>query len=187
MRIVILFAILFTVSCKGDLDRLLGLNKWRTYEIKEGHHSAKGIHVETLTSDHLDFKARFDGTCIYALQSRDQYDINKLYGFSDCNTGHSENSARFGWRWSVDRNKLEIFAYVHNDGNITHKYISDAEIGQEGSYSIYVVGDKYNFNFNGRLITMTRGCNSQRSVRYILYPYFGGTQKAPHNVYISIK
>lgn len=189
----LILAILIT-GCKADLERLLGVHEWKTYQIKEGDHEAKGIHVASLTSDHLDFKATFDETCVYDLQSKDQNDINKLYGFSDCNCDHLKNSARFGWRWVAAKNKIEVLAYIHKDGkqilfdddkNISMGY---AELGQEGSYSIYIVGDSYNFNYNGNLkVFKYRGCSQQRTAHYMLYPFFGGDRAAPHQINIRIK
>ena len=194
MKIILcpILAILI-IGCKSDLERLLGIHEWKTYTIKEGNHESEGIHIATLTTDHLDFKARFDATCIYDLQSKDQNDINKLYGFSDCNCDHETNSARFGWRWVASMNKIEILAYIHKSGQIVKpndKVISMgyAELGQEGSYSIYIVGDSYNFNYNGNLkVLRYRGCSEQRAIHYMLYPYFGGNRTAPHQINVSIK
>lgn len=188
MKISILVISLFSlVSCKLSLESLLGIHEWKTYIIPEGGDYSEGLHINTMDSDHLDFMARFDETAIYDLKSNDQNDINKLYGFTDCNSTVHENSARFGWRWSLTKQKIEIFAYVYGNGQVHYVKIGEAIIGKEQSYSIYCVGDHYNFNFNGNLIQMPRGCGQQIAVRTIEYPYFGGSQKAPHTIQIAIK
>lgn len=63
----------------------------------------------------LKFVVKFDSSAIYnTVDPSNQYDINKLYGFSDNDSLHQRYSARFGWRWSD--NALRIFAYVYNSG-----------------------------------------------------------------------
>ncbi len=193
-KIILLFSIIFFSSCVKDLESILGIYEWKTYTIGAGNHFCDGLHVNTLSKDHLDFVAVFNETAIYDLHNKNQNDINKLYGFSDCNSEVGENSARFGWRWLVKENKIEILAYIHKNGKIV--FIDDkpihmgyANFGEEGSYSIYVVGDSYNFNYNGNLVVVEhqRGCNEQRAIRTILYPYFGGDETAPHTINIRIK
>jgi len=185
---------IISTSCVKDLESLLGINEWKTYTIGAGNHFSDGFKVNTLSKDHLDFVAVFDETAIYDLHNKNQDDINKLYGFTDCNSTVEENSARFGWRWSIKENKIEILAYIHKNGKIVFEndkpiHMGYAEFGEEGSYSIYVVGDSYNFNYNGNLVVVEhqRGCNEQHAIRTILYPYFGGNETAPHTVNIRIK
>src|SRR5690554_6451023 len=57
------------------------------FTIKEGaHNSFTGL--ETFASNHLSFIVKFDSTAIYTNElPENQADINKLYGFTDCNTG----------------------------------------------------------------------------------------------------
>ena len=186
--IYLIFTLCLT-SCKADLDRILGVNKWQTYTIKEGNHYSDGhdIRANTLSTCHLDFYATFNETAIYTLEGRHNFDLNKLYGFSDCNAVEHVNSARFGWCFNIARNALEIHAYVYNNGTLNYQYIADAVLNEPQSYSIYCVGDHYNFNFNGNLITMPRGHTEQHCARFLLYPYFGGDETAPHQVNIQIK
>ena len=55
------------------------------------------------------FVVKFDSTSIYnTLIPSNQYDINKLYGFSDNDSVHHLYSARFGWRWSDQARKLKF-------------------------------------------------------------------------------
>lgn len=81
MKYLIIISLLILTSCKADLERLLGIHEWKTYHIPQGKHESSGIHVATLSTYHLDFKARFDETCIYDLHSKDQNDINKLSNY----------------------------------------------------------------------------------------------------------
>ncbi len=193
MRIFLLLLLVLLSSCAKDLESLLGIHEWKTYTIGAGNHFSDGFRVNTLSKDHLDFIAVFDETAIYELHNKNQDDINKLYGFTDCNSTVNENSARFGWRWLVKENKIEILAYIHKNGKIFFDndkpiHMGYAKFGEEGSYSIYVVGDSYNFNYNGNLKNIkARGCNEQHAIRTILYPFFGGNETAPHTINIRIK
>ena len=132
----------------------------------------------------MTFNAVFDSSCIYStVDPKNQNDINKLYGFSDCNTHHLINSARVGWRWSKD--SLRIFAFVHNDGIMLYKEITTAQIGSVINYTISCLADQYNFTVNGKAAQLPRHCSGSYT-RYRLFPYFGGDEVAPHRIRIKI-
>ena len=132
------------------------------------------------------FLARFDSTAIYQTQSiENQYDINKLYGFSDNNSDHHQYSARFGWRWSDKA--LRLFAYVYNGGAVISKELTTVMIGAEVNCSIRISGDNYLFTVNGITTSMPRTATTDKAKGYQLYPYFGGDESAPHQINIWIK
>src|SRR3954453_18752508 len=88
-----------------------------TYIIKKGAHYCSPNPLTFTSQSQISFKAVFDSSCIYqTVDPANQNDINKFYGFSDCNTQHLENSARIGWRWSKD--SLRIFGFVHNNSEM---------------------------------------------------------------------
>lgn len=190
MKKTIFVALLFALitGCVKDFERIFNIHEWKNYTIEEGKHFNNGIHINTMSTDHLDFRARFDETAMYTASTKaNQQDINKLYGFTDCNSEVEGCSARFGWLWNIKRNKLEIYAYTHSSGQIFHKYLGDADFNKEYSCSIYCVGDHYNFNFDGNLVEMPRECGQSMVVRYMCYPYFGGNDAAPHQINIAIR
>jgi hypothetical protein len=155
-----------------------------TYIIKQGEQFCTPNPFVTTVDSQLNFIAVFDSTCIYTTaDSRNQNDINKLFGFSDCNTHHLENSARIGWRWSKD--SLRIFAYVHNNSNIIFKEITTAEIGKEIKCNITCTEGEHLFKANEKDATLPRHCLGNYT-RYKLYPYFGGDELAPHKIEIKI-
>ncbi len=134
----------------------------------------------------LSFKVKFDSSAIYTTsKAENQNDINKLYGFSDNNATHHEYSARFGWRWSD--NALHIFAYDYNKGIRSFKEIGTVQIGQENTCSITVSANKYVFNLNGAETIMSRASTTPVAEGYQLYPYFGGDESAPHDIFIWIE
>lgn len=157
---------------------------YETYIIPGGEHSSRN-EVSLHSGKELRFLAIFDQTAQYSTANpSNQADINKLYGFSDCNSQHQMNSARFGWRWF--NSKIEIFAYCYNNGARQFQYITSVEPDQEYEYKIAISGGQYVFTVNGTSTTMTRGC-TDGGTKYRLYPYFGGDEAAPHSISIKIK
>jgi hypothetical protein len=159
------------------------LEKWDTYKIKKGKNSS-GFHVMQFTDNRLQFQAIFNNSAIYStVDSNNQADINKLFGFSEELDGHHENSARYGWNW--DNNKLNIYAYCYANGVVENKFICSIKTDSSYNYEIFKTNTNYIFVFNGNQIIMDRGDNL--GVGYLLFPYFGGTEKAPHDITIKIK
>lgn len=155
-----------------------------TYVIEQGEQFCTPNPFVTTSDSELNFIVVFDSSCIYTTADpHNQEDVNKLFGFSDCNTHHLENSARIGWRWSND--SLRIFAYVHNDSSIIFKEITTAEPGKEIKCNITCTGSEYLFKVNEKEATLPRHCLGNYT-RYKLYPYFGGDELAPHKIEIKI-
>ena len=156
-----------------------------TFIIRKGHHNSK-TSIELLESNRLIFEAKFDNTAIYKTNdSIQQFSINKLLGFSDCNDKHHENSARFGWRWI--NNQLEVLAYAYVDGIRNEKFIGYAELNNFMRYSLVLSKDYYEFSlghYNNVLIPRSKSC--KLGFYYILWPYFGGQERAPHDININV-
>lgn len=77
----------------------------------------------------MKFEVIFDSSCIYkTLDPANQYDINKLYGFSDNDAHHHQFSAIFGWRFSDD--SLRLFGYVYNNSERVSEEICAVSPGQ---------------------------------------------------------
>ena len=199
--IILCFAMLLIASCKKDfvnnitnpikdtstlkVDSLL-VNQFIKYTILQGqHYCDKSVYVATKYQQ-LSFIVKFDSSAIYKnVQSVNQYDINKLFGFSDNNALHQAYSARFGWRWS--NNALRIFAYVYNNGIRITKELATVVIGAEINCTIKVTSTNYIFILNGKETLMPRESTTVTADGYKLYPYFGGDETAPHNIFILIK
>lgn len=176
MRIILIIS-LFLISCH---EEKIILHKWDTYKIKEGKHSS-GTHVMPFTGNALEFDAIFDQSAIYKIEPANQTDINKLLGFSDCNSMHHENSARFGWNWT---DSLNIYAYCYSSGKVNHKYITSINLNKVYRYSIYKTSSRYLFCLDGKSVWMER--NNKEGSGYVLFPYFGGTELAPHDIKIKL-
>ena len=157
----------------------------KAYVIKKGNHESDGASFRLVKAQSLHFFAKFDQSAVYqTIDPSNQADLNKLYGFSDCNSPHHENSARLAWRWFQDR--LEIHAYVYINGTRESQYLGEAQIGKEFRYGISIVGNRYVFVMGDSEISLGRGCSDTGSIKYRLYPYFGGDEVAPHDIRVLI-
>ena len=155
------------------------------YFIAKGTHSS-GIKAEFLQSSVLGFYATFDSSAIYTSRTEvNQWDTNKLMGFADCNSYHHDNSARFGWRWL--EGQLDIMVYAYVDGDRVIEKIGEARIGEPSYYEIQLTNSEYIFYFNNKTINVTRNNDCNKGGYYMLYPYFGGDEVAPHDITIYIK
>jgi hypothetical protein len=176
------FASLFLTSCEPVPDDLFV----RTFIIKKGEHYSTPRLVEALQSDRLIFTAIFDESAMYDHNdAAQQTNKNKLLGFSDCNSTHHQNSARFAWQWY--NNRLEIFAYCYVDGERFENFIGTVEINEVNRYEIRLTELNYVFILNDETsVVMPRGNHCNTGTYYMLWPYFGGTLPAPQDVRIDV-
>ncbi|HYG03446.1 MAG TPA: hypothetical protein VD927_13435 [Chryseosolibacter sp.] len=160
---------------------------FQSFTIKKGEHYADVRFPEALQQNTLSFQAIFDNSAQYDLGDEClQTNKNKLFGFSDCNSMHHENSARFAWQWF--NGQLEIYAYCYVNGGRTEKFIGTVPLNTPSNYRIEVSGSSYSFYLNNYPpVTIARGNVCDRGVYYMLWPYFGGSVPAPHDVTIKIK
>ena len=156
------------------------------YVIPRGAHYATNNDLKAVDCTELKFTVRFDSSAIYqTTDPQNQWDINKLYGFSDNSASHHQYSARFGWRWSEDA--LRLFAYIYNKGIRESKEIAIVAIGKEVQCSIRISPESYLFSVDNKTETLPRLSATPAAKGYKLYPYFGGDEVAPHEVRIWIK
>lgn len=177
------------LSILAFLKRKLGRHnvKLEKYTIKKDKHSSTN-KIEYLTRNYIEFEAVFDITAIYkTVTSNNQSDINKLMGFSDCNDNHQVNSARFGWRWY--NSQLEILPYVYNNSKrLDEPVIFISELHEWNKYRIEFINNAYIFTVNDNIQHITsRTQRCAKGLYYKLWPYFGGTEQAPHDIDILIK
>ncbi|MEQ8473529.1 MAG: hypothetical protein RIC35_20195 [Marinoscillum sp.] len=159
---------------------------YTSFLLPEGSHG-QSLRAETLQSTKCYFKAIFDESAIYQTEDPvNQYDINKLMGFSDCNSVHHVNSARFGWRWLDDL--LEIHAYVYVNGERFSELVGVVPLNEPSSYEIAITKETYRFKLNELdEVVMPRGSTCDQGAYYMLWPYFGGDETAPHDIKIKIQ
>lgn len=192
----ILFAVSFCISvasCKkenavtspNNTDTTSIDTGFITYTIQQGQQycDQNTLKLTNLSAQTID--VIFDSSAIYTtIDPNNQYDINKLYGFSE-GFNHQYNSARIGWRWSND--SLRLFGYVYNNGTRVSSEISAVNIGDTIRCSISLLDSFYQFKVNQRVLTLSRTAVGSVASGYQLYPYFGGDETAPQPITIKIK
>jgi hypothetical protein len=178
---ILIFGLGLPACKKQELPEI----RYRTYRIMEGKQSSR-TGVELCLSQEMKFAVIFDSTAIYtSKEKKNQHAINKLYGFSDFNSSHHQNSARIGWRWLDER--LEVWAYVYSEKERLTEFITYFEINKEYECSIKIEGEQYYFLANGKQVKLDRKCPYNQGVKYKLFPYFGGTEAAPQEIIIKLR
>lgn len=140
------------------------------------------------------WQVKFTWSCEYELPEADQLDTNKLCGIGFL-PSHHKNSARFGWRFDPNRPwAIELMAYCYSNGVRSIDSLGFLEMGSEYNLELAHVDGSYFFSY--RLPGSTKPGSSGSKVipagtknkfKYHLGVYFGGNQKAPHDIYIYLK
>jgi len=178
----------FNKQGKNDVQQIptpAHLDDYIKYTIRKGQQFSDQSNLVVVSYSELRFSVKFDNSAIYqTADPANQEDINKLYGFSDNNSAHQEYSARFGWNWS--RDSLRLYAYIYNNGVRESQEIASVVPGSEYNCSITINDSLYIFKLNDKTVTMTRTSATVKADGYKLYPYFGGNESAPHDIFIWI-
>ncbi|MCT4641659.1 MAG: T9SS type A sorting domain-containing protein [Bacteriovoracaceae bacterium] len=173
MKINLFITILFFSFCANA----------KTYQIKKGKHSASGLHTSSFSGDTLKFSAKFDQTAVYPQDYTDG-GWNKLYGFSDCSSQHHKNSIRIGWRWY--NNELQIAGYGYENANRFSRHIESVPLNESVLYQIKALEDEYEVTIGQNSYYFKRGCSDKKSIKYKLFPYFGGSKTAYQDISIDL-
>ncbi len=156
------------------------------FTLKKDHFYSKGLKLGLHFSDIIHFTAKFDTNCLYQpLDS--EGDLNKLFGLSD-NITHIKDSIRVAWR-AVD-DQIELWAYSHVNKEKQYKKICTVDVDDSFYCTILIGKDNYFIDvfYKGQKYStsMIRQSKWNVNVRYILWPYFGGTHPAPHDMNLGI-
>jgi len=194
---------------------------WSSYTIERGGHTAL-VYRPPGVAGPLDgwvspggssraYDFVFTPTAEYVLtsptQPEDQFDWNKLPGFSDCGDFDlARNGAMFGWRWRTDTSPqvLELVPYANADG--VHQYPDgplvtldrdDLAAEEPLRYSIEIDGSAYRFAIDGTIRgreihetgVLPRSCPASPADAGKWYSgfYFGGTSTAPSRMYAYVR
>lgn len=175
-------------------------------KIKKGRHYpwlipiAFPFRVRKNDSNYRSAQFMFTDSCLFDLHDEDQWDVNKLFGFS---IGmHHKTSFRFGWRPILKNGTIEIVAYEYHDGfrfktmpicevelntvykfrvgylphiNRSYYHVSDTKTGK-------LIKDRFIVDFAND-VKLAR----KSGLGYTLGVYFGGNEKAPHDITIYKK
>ena len=129
----------------------------------------------------------FDESCKYNLKSKDQADINKLFGLSY--GWHHYNSDRIGWRYLVEEDVFEILTYSYVNGvripSILLGYVKANEKFRAKVRTTIKNGKRFVvFELNDRCVAKEYKV-SKVWIKYTLGLYFGGNRTAPHDMKVN--
>jgi len=166
----------------------------KIYTIKKGRHSS-GLNFGLTFSRTLRFSAMFFDSCLYDIKDNDDYDINKLFGFST-SYFHHFNSARIGWRCNKKK-EIELFAYSYVNGKRNSVYLGVVDTNSDFECTIIDTEKAYLYNVKVSDIKDNEIINKEYNAtviknrdwfffHYHLFPYFGGNKTAPHTMKILV-
>ena len=116
---------------------------WTIFHILQGNEYPQESFNWSLNLNSETRYALFDSTTIYQTANPSkQGDINKLFGFSDCNLyDHMSSSARWGWRYNLNTGLIELFAFAEYYGNhlYQHNQTPDATIAVNQPIKLSIV------------------------------------------------
>jgi len=151
----------------------------------------------------LRFKAKFDNACAYTFPNNNpnQLDWNKLMNIAEF--PHTDfTSIRLGWRWSVQRNVMEVGLYGHIRNVNDEWYNVNAYVGREFLYLTDVALDTF---FDCELILSGMGMGvivngvgsfikredifSEGALNTVYFrsAYFGGQECPPNDMEIRVE
>ena len=139
-------------------------------------------------------KFKFTDSCMFNLHDEDQWDVNKLFGFS-IGHHHHGSSFRFGWRPILENNTIEIVAYEYHDGvrqktmpicevKLNEWYMFNIIYNPQTQISQYFVNHEFVFSKSFKNIFKLK---KRWGMGYTLGLYFGGNEKAPQDIIIYKK
>jgi hypothetical protein len=163
------------------------------YRIKKGNHRAWPPVFGILSGNVIERIVEFNRTNSYELRNADDsLDVNKLFGFGYL-WSHHNNSARWGWNYNVETNRIRLYAYCYNKKIRSMDYVCEVSKNLKVNLKIELLPDHYRFTASDAAnrwhvfgeISVPYGHN--KKFKYLLGCYFGGNNPAPHNMNILIK
>lgn len=162
-----------------------------TFRIPTGRHRALPIRFGLFWNRHsFNWKVTFTESCRYDLGMPDQLDVNKLVGIGYF-PGHHTHSTRFGWRYWIGTDSIELLAYCYVNGDRITKHIGYCTIGVEYRIGLLIAHGHYLFTLddaNGNPISDTDVQHGNKGrLQYRLGIFFGGSKVAPREMRIKLE
>lgn len=164
---------------------------WQAIKIRQGHHFTAEFPYRVLfRRAELRYQMRFDTTFRCNVPQRDRYAINKVFGIGFLH--HKLNSARLGWVFNPDTEKLELWAYCYV--NTRRRFRKLTEVVWNGIYdcSLAVDYEQKTVTFlllepDGKRIQHEVTYDWLPPIQYRLRPFFGGTKPAAHDINFQLR
>ncbi len=169
----------------GERSATVAATSYVTYLIKKGQHYSSLRPLKSVSLIEMKFFAKFNQSAVYqTINPVNQYDINKLWGFSE-GFNNQYNSARMGWGYS--NGAIRLYGYVYSKGVRYFSEITTVLPDEEIYCSIKISGSSYIITAKGVSVKLPRGTTASKASGYQQYPYFGGDEVAPQDITIFIK
>jgi len=187
----------------------------KTTTIKKGTRAPFRFFDPIIETTDIWYLVKFENSCVYDIGPEDQPDVNKLFGvgyytfriFKKKEVSflgkkwkvpvframHHYNSIRFGWRYDLVTKMIEIVTYWYEKGVRNTEHLAWVELGKSYRYSMQIVEDAHFLSIYSKhgeayeLIAEKFLQLPGSEVAYPLFPYFGGNQKAPHDMTITVE
>ena len=167
----------------------------KIYIIKEGRHNSNN-RIPKLYLFRKNKKQKisrcfkFSNSCLYKIEGPNNYAINKLTGFSmGLFDEPMTNSYRFGWNCCKENGKISMYAFYHVNKRMLYEYMGDIPTEKDHTFIIEKDIDYVNFSIidkktNEEILKTSVVLNFKKKwcFGWRLFPYFGGTCKAPHDI-----
>lgn len=139
-------------------------------------------------NNQFNYQIKFDINCLYNLNPIDNWDINKLIGFST-HINHHQQSCRLGWR-CLDQENIELVTYCYDEGfRLPEEVISRVKPGEEFNITLQNNREDWVFVYHNKkevkVLTIKKS-KPGSSLKYLLFPFFGGNNKSPQKMTITL-
>lgn len=161
------------------------------FTIRKNTHRARPYKFGRLWFNKKQFvwSVKFDPSCAYMLKSGDQWDYNKLCGFGFLWNVHG-NSARFGWRYNIGSQRMEVAAYWYVNGKRNSHPLVDCELGKEYILMLNHTSREYYFEISHKgehINSFSVPHYHNKKIKYRLGVFFGGNNRSPKEMKIELK
>lgn len=140
----------------------------------------------------LTYDVRFYTSCRYEIKGENQNDTNKLFGIGYFPSHHKE-SARFGWRYNKETDKIKLSAYCYVRGQRVIEELIEVPFLRWFRLELVVFVDEYYFivTDTSQDWNMLAKAHIQKShtkkLSYPLWVYFGGNEVAKKDMTLELK
>lgn len=155
------------------------------YIIRKNKHYSFHFPSFTLSNKFKQYTIKFFKSCLYSFGNADDNDVNKLVGYTfGMIPNPHKNSFRLGWNCINGRISLFSYAYINSERII--RYLCDLDTDKSYNVIIYVIKNKIRVSIDDEVYYTGIDVSGLPNFGWKLFPYFGGNNKAPHDILIEI-
>ncbi len=152
-------------------------------KIKKGWHYSIHLPWLLVKPKKLSYNIQFTDSCRYDIGREDQADINKLFGVGYF-PSHHHKSVRIGWNYNIQTDQIDLWAYWYDNWERRWSYLKSVDINTTNKFTINVYKTKHVIDLGDVVFPIQL---EPDFIGYLLMPYFGGNQPAPHDMIINLK